>query len=291
MYDSSPPNAWLETSDGTRITLHGNCSLGRSSENVVVIPSDRASRRHAIIHAQEGEFWLIDLGSINGTSVNQRRVQQPIRLNAGDSITIAGHDFRFNQTTAGDEDDVSFAGASTVTIPDIRNEYCWLLISDIVDFTSLSQRLPPEDLAVVMGQWVKANRQLIAANGGDINKYLGDGYMAFWRDGFQVPQQIAAALKGLCDLQRNCSPVFRHVLHYGRISIGGAAAVGEEALMGPEVNFAFRLEKLAGELGIPAALSAAAKERLSGLILTRPLNKEHPLRGFPGTYRIFAMED
>src|SRR6266516_7525877 len=40
-------------------------------------------------------------------------------------------------------------------------------------------------------------------------------------------------------------PRFRFIFHFGPVAIGGVASLGEESLMGIEVNFAFRLEKLA----------------------------------------------
>ena len=55
--------------------------FGRSRSSTVVIPSSKASRNHATIHVQDnGEFWLIDLGSINGTFLNGSRVARPGRL-------------------------------------------------------------------------------------------------------------------------------------------------------------------------------------------------------------------
>src|SRR5690349_13298280 len=94
-------DAWLEDSAGGKVALHGNCSLGRSSDNRVVIASERASRRHAIIHAQEGgEYWLADLGSSNGTFLNEQRLTLPTLLKNGDQIQIAHARYGFFQKAA-----------------------------------------------------------------------------------------------------------------------------------------------------------------------------------------------
>src|SRR5205823_7370924 len=88
--------AWLETSSGDRLPLSGTCSLGRSPENAVVLPTEKVSRRHALIHAQnETEFWLVDLGSRNGTFRNSSRIKQPTQLQAGDKIDIGPVQFVF----------------------------------------------------------------------------------------------------------------------------------------------------------------------------------------------------
>ena len=66
--DLEEAGAWLESPGMEKIPLRGNCSLGRSPKSGVVLESPKASRRHAIINLQNvGEFWLIDLGSSNGS--------------------------------------------------------------------------------------------------------------------------------------------------------------------------------------------------------------------------------
>ncbi|PDW03871.1 clostripain-related cysteine peptidase [Candidatus Viridilinea mediisalina] len=69
-------------------------SLGRTPENVVVLASGMASRRHAEIRAEGGAFVLYDLGSSNGTRVNGQPIQMQ-RLNPGDLFEIGDESFRF----------------------------------------------------------------------------------------------------------------------------------------------------------------------------------------------------
>src|SRR5437667_10581863 len=89
--------AWLETA-GERFPIIGNCSIGRGAKSTVVLDSPKVSRRHAIINVQNiGEFWLIDLGSSNGTFGNHRRIHQPIRLSDYDQFVIGDGIFTFRQ--------------------------------------------------------------------------------------------------------------------------------------------------------------------------------------------------
>ena len=71
--------------------------IGRRSDNEVVLATDRASRRHARIHATpEGTFWIEDLGSMNGTYLNGERLRGESRwLASGDTVTIGGEQLRF----------------------------------------------------------------------------------------------------------------------------------------------------------------------------------------------------
>src|SRR5947207_2137521 len=65
---------WLDHG-GEQHRLEGNCSIGRAALNTLVVNSPKVSRLHAIIHLEEnGAFWLIDLGSSNGTLLNKRRI-------------------------------------------------------------------------------------------------------------------------------------------------------------------------------------------------------------------------
>lgn len=283
------PECWLESVAGHRLRVAGNCAIGRASTNDLVVPSQKASRRHATIHAQDGgSYWLIDLGSVNGTILNARRVFQPVQLADGDTIEIGGERYRFHQEAGDTAAEELYGGQSMVTMREIKSERCWLVVADIREFTQLSQELDATALAMTIGGWVLASRECIEKHGGVVNKYLGDGYLAFWRDGDGVAELIAAVLRENQVLQRRERPKFRLVVHAGEVVFGGAANVGEECLMGPEVNFVFRMEKVAGSVGADIMLSAAAHARLAALLPCEPVSGEHELKGFPGKYRFFG---
>lgn len=63
--------------------------IGRASE-VVPLSDNTVSRRHAEVRFEEGQWTLIDLKSANGTYLNGKRVERPIRLKAGDTIRVGG---------------------------------------------------------------------------------------------------------------------------------------------------------------------------------------------------------
>ncbi|HKX60549.1 MAG TPA: adenylate/guanylate cyclase domain-containing protein [Verrucomicrobiae bacterium] len=279
--------AWLESDHGARTPVQGTCSLGRAAINDVVLNDDKVSRRHAMINAQsQGEFWLVDLGSANGTYLNERRVTQPCRLTDRDKIAIARHEFVFRAAKPA----TAAAGERpTETIQDVRTAQCWLLLADIENSTQFLQRLTANDIPRVTGRWLAACKQLVDENKGTINKYLGDGFFAYWLNAEGTSGAVARALKGLRELQGQDGPRFRVVLHFGEVSIGGGASMGEESLMGPQVNFTFRIEKLAGSLGAPCLVSEAANEALESILPTGQCGRA-PVNGFPGEYTFFAPQ-
>jgi adenylate cyclase len=273
--------AWLETS-GERFPIQGNSSIGRSTKNLIVIDSQKVSRRHALINVQNvGEFWLIDLGSSNGTFLNGRRLHQPVRLCDQDQIIIGDRLFIFRQPEEITDDyRTTFAER---TIREIANVPCWLLVADIENFTPLSRSLTSDRLATLIGSWVAACKEIIEAHDGMIDKYLGDGFLAYWRGDPKTTKDIAASLEKLKKAQAKNEPRFRLALHFGFVAIGGVPSMGEESLMGKEVNFVFRMEKLAGQLGVYRLLSDAARVKLAKLVTTEALGG-HELKGFEGKY-------
>lgn len=283
---SEEEGAWLEAADGKRHPILGNCSLGRTAANTIVLETPKVSRRHALIHVQNiGEFWLIDFGSSNGTFLNKRRIHQPVRLSDGDQITIGDSVFRFRQPLEiSDEYKTVIAQR---TLRQIENVSCWLLVADIRSFTPLSRSMQSEDLDVLLGAWIFTCKEIIEKNHGIINKYLGDGFLAYWPDTATTPEEIAAVISAFKEFQQKGAPDFRVVVHFGPVAIGGIASMGEESLMGGEVNLIFRLEKLAGSLGESCGISNTAHAKLGQLLPVRPLG-EHELKGFEGKRPFFG---
>ena len=285
---SAPPEegAWLEAADGKRHPIKGSCSLGRTAANTIVLQSPKVSRRHALIHLQNiGELWLIDFGSSNGTFLNKRRIHHPIRLSDGDQITIGDQVFTLRQPVAVSEEYKT--DVMQRTLREIENVPCWLLVADIRGFTPLSRHMQSEDLDILLGAWIFRCKEIIENQRGVINKYLGDGFLAYWPDAATSPEQILAVISELKELQRKDWPEFRFVVHFGPVAIGGVASMGEESLMGGEVNLIFRLEKLASSLGEPCCLSETAHMKLHGLVATRSLG-EFELKGFEAKCEFFA---
>jgi adenylate cyclase len=280
-----PVAAWLENA-GQKIPIRGDCSLGRSSGNSIVVDSQKVSRRHAIINVQNiGEFWLIDLGSSNGTYLNGRRIHQPIKLSDQDQVIIGDQTFIFHQPQQiTDEYRMTIAER---TVRQMENIPCWLLVADIENFTSLSRSLNSDQLAELIGGWVAACKEIIEAHDGMIDKYLGDGFLAYWRGHPKTTKDIAGALEKLKEAQAKNEPRFRLALHFGSIAIGGTPSMGEESLMGKEVNFVFRMEKLAGSLGIGVLTSAVGQSKLKSLINCEPAGA-HELKGFEGKHEFFS---
>lgn len=69
------------------IPSHG-LRIGRGPDNEIVLPDDQASRRHATIWVAQGNVYIRDEGSTNGTFVRGQRIAAPTLLRAGDQVQI-----------------------------------------------------------------------------------------------------------------------------------------------------------------------------------------------------------
>lgn len=74
-------------------------SIGRLAANDVFIPDEQVSRQHAKVELRGEKYFLIDLGSSNGTLVNGEKVAER-ELAAGDVITVGRHEVRFEDETS-----------------------------------------------------------------------------------------------------------------------------------------------------------------------------------------------
>jgi putative ABC transport system ATP-binding protein len=69
---------------GQRLDVDSELVLGREAD--LTIDDPQISRRHAVIKPIDGALEVADLGSLNGTWVNGRRITTPVRLSPGDVV-------------------------------------------------------------------------------------------------------------------------------------------------------------------------------------------------------------
>jgi hypothetical protein len=79
---------------GLAIALQPRTTIGRGGDNIVVVPDPVVSARHASISSRGDRWYVEDLGSTNGTQVNDQWVSAPIAVAIGDEIQIGPARFR-----------------------------------------------------------------------------------------------------------------------------------------------------------------------------------------------------
>ena len=79
---------------GDTFTLQAHTILGRASDNHIVLPDSYVSSYHARLDQRNGEWWLTDLGSRNGTRLNDVPISKSVPLADGDVIGLGQLELR-----------------------------------------------------------------------------------------------------------------------------------------------------------------------------------------------------
>ncbi len=94
--------AWLVSQEDSRTyqLFHRETTIGRTSSNDILIKNEpTVSKQHAKIIEKSGHLRLIDLGSTNGTFVNNQRIVQPTTLEHDDEIRFGDNTIMYFMTT------------------------------------------------------------------------------------------------------------------------------------------------------------------------------------------------
>jgi adenylate cyclase len=148
----------------------------------------------------------------------------------------------------------------------------WL--SDMRGFTALADRLPPQTLVDLLNRYFDCQVPAILQHGGQVLKFMGDGLLAIFplAGGMTAARAVCAqALAAAREAQDNIAAIedptpldnahgvrFGLALHLGEVLYGNIGSMHrlDFTCIGPAVNLAARLEKLAGHLGRSVILSA-----------------------------------
>ncbi len=174
------------------------------------------------------------------------------------------------------------SGAGRLTDYHVDRAIVWF--SDVVDFSHYVFKLEPAQTADVVQKFFNAQSGPIATHGGHIDKFVGDGLMAFWviehendagADCIEALRAAEEAVAAVSDIRIGQDPLqVRIGLHTGLVLSGdfGSTTRHQFTLIGPEVNKAARLEQVhiedivEGETDVGAIrLSTEFREELSDL--------------------------
>lgn len=295
----------LQTESGTRhLSLAGsNCwTVGRSDDNNFVLPDRWISRNHAMLQCMEtGEFYLIDLGSRNGSFVNGRRVSVPVTLHNGDLLTFGQTELKFYcpsveaavSSSSNNSDSQDFTATATLHVRRLIS----VMVVDIRDFTVMTRQIDEKVLSEVIGTWFRCAGQIIGEHGSWVDKYIGDAVMAVWIHGTQgistdemlrIVSTIGALHKMTSQLHEQFPLPFP--LRIGAGLNTGYAMVGntgtgdrpDYTALGDTVNAAFRFESSTKQLGLDMAIGETTYEYLTQIGATEQIFKRYTvnLKGY-----------
>ena len=270
----SPPHLILRTEAASHQLLLdvGNCwTFGRGSDNTFTLPDRWASRSHAMLQrTDDGEYYLIDLGSRNGTFVNGRRVSIPVRLRHSDRLTVGQTDLVFySPMQVQREESLDFDTEDGATAVLSLRRLISVMVVDIRQFTVLTRQLDEQVLSELIGTWFRQAGNIIRDAGSWVDKYIGDAVMAVF--GVPIPHSnevertrdaqsaVAASLaiaRKLAEMNevwvaQGLPPVSTGIgINSGLVIAGslGSSERLEYSVLGDAVNVASRLESFNKEV-------------------------------------------
>ncbi|MGH6913607.1 MAG: adenylate/guanylate cyclase domain-containing protein, partial [Geminicoccales bacterium] len=178
-----------------------------------------------------------------------------------------------------------------------------VLFTDIVGSTTRTERLSAEATAAFLNHHFALVSRCIEAEGGTIDKYIGDAAMALWNTAESQPDHPVRAVRAAraiaCALHADNAvhglPVrLRIGVHSGPVVVGniGTATRMNYTVVGDTVNIAYRLESLGRELlpdaEVAVLLSAATAAALPADLPVTSLGR-HYLRGRDARTEVFAL--
>ncbi|WP_257388603.1 adenylate/guanylate cyclase domain-containing protein [Tahibacter caeni] len=178
-----------------------------------------------------------------------------------------------------------------------------ILFADIRGFTAFSERLPPYDVIHVLNRYFQAAGEVVERQGGQIDNYMGNGFMALFGLHGEADsaclRAVGAALAlidAVAALQPYLLTAFGQTfdvgvgIHYGCAVVGNVGAAGRERVtaIGDAVNLASRIEAANKRFGTRLLVSEQTWTQLAGRAQIGAIH-ETALPGKSGSYRLIEV--
>jgi len=182
---------------------------------------------------------------------------------------------------------------------DIEEIHAAIWLSDMRGFTALADTLPPRVMIDLLNRYFDCQVPVILDHGAEVLKFMGDGLLAIFAiagDETEICKRALAAARqaqaNIAALASSAMPGLRFglALHIGDVLYGniGSGNRLDFTCIGPAVNFAARIEKLAGELGRGILASGEFAQHCPGEFTALG---EFTLPGFSAAQAVFGLED
>jgi adenylate cyclase len=182
---------------------------------------------------------------------------------------------------------------------DIEEIHAAIWLSDMRGFTTLADRHPPRVLIDLLNRYFDCQVPVILDHGAEVLKFMGDGLLAIFTiagDEAEVCKRALAAARqaqaNVAELSVSAMPGLRFglALHIGEVLYGNIGSVNrlDFTCIGPAVNFAARLEKLAGRLARAVVASGEFAGHCAGEFT--PLG-EFAVAGFSAPQMVFGLRE
>lgn len=181
-----------------------------------------------------------------------------------------------------------------------------VLISDIRDFTTISEVNSPENVVTFLNQYFSIMVDIIKKHGGSIDKFMGDAIMALFGATVSYEDNALRAVTVALEMCKAVSKLDLSLLqipdghtfnigvgiHYGDVVVGsiGCTDKTDYTVIGDSVNLASRLEGLTKQYGVRIIISNAVKQDLGKEFFLRHLDNVK-VKGKSIAVSIYSVEN
>ncbi len=185
----------------------------------------------------------------------------------------------------------------------VEPRFLTVFFSDLENFSTHSETLAPDDLLVQISTYLEQVSAAISEEGGTVDKFIGDGVMAFWNAPVQRDDHVLRACAGALRAARRMERVndtweaegrprirIRIGLNCATVLVGnvGSSARLSYTALGDGVNVAARLEGINKQFGTTICISDSIHDHVGAEILARPL-KRVQVKGRKTEFMIYEL--
>jgi class 3 adenylate cyclase/ABC-type nitrate/sulfonate/bicarbonate transport system substrate-binding protein len=185
----------------------------------------------------------------------------------------------------------------------VEPRFLTVFFSDLENFSSHSETLAPSDLLIQISTYLEEVTGAISQEGGTVDKFIGDGVMAFWNAPVQCADHVLRACAGALRAARRMERVndaweaegrprirIRIGLNCANVLVGnvGSSARLSYTALGDGVNVAARLEGINKLFGTTICISDSIYHQVHAEILARPL-KRVQVKGRKTEFMIYEL--
>jgi adenylate cyclase len=170
----------------------------------------------------------------------------------------------------------------------VEQRFLTVLFTDLKEFSTLSEQMAPNDLLAQLSRYFEVVSQAIADEHGTVDKFIGDGIMAFWGAPAHRDDHVLRACRGALRAARRMQQLnadwsaegrpplqLRIGLHCADVLVGnvGSSKRLSYTVMGDGVNVAARLEGMNKTFGTTICISDSVFDAAAAEIAARPLRR------------------
>jgi class 3 adenylate cyclase len=197
--------------------------------------------------------------------------------------------------------DAILTGEAPVAFASVRRNLT-ILYSDIRGFTQMAERMEPEELVDALNEYFSAMTELVFSNGGTLDKYLGDGVLAFFGDPIpfedHAERAVATAFEMLTEvegLRRTWMRLEEDLsigvgISTGYVTVGniGSSTRTDYTVVGNHVNVAARLAVAAepGQILVSERTMASVRDRVDWVPV-----EDLVMKGVQRPVKVFALTE